>query len=163
MSAMHPPAHHRQPQGHHPDRPRRPRPHPIRAQIHPVKLVEITSLSLSRVTGSLNSLATWNAAPSKESVTGAFRMHALSMAWDFAESNPFLDGQPTEISTSAAWVARALENLPLGPGTANQSDASTRGYDTEVIATDPPYYDNVPYSDISDFFYVWLRQTTGKI
>jgi putative DNA methylase len=124
-------------------------------------VVAYLALSVSRITGSLNQLATWNAAPSKESVTGAFRMHALSMAWDFAESNPFLDGQPTEVSTSAAWVARAIENLPIGSGEARQADAAAYDYGTGVVSTDPPYYDNVPYSDISDFFYVWLRRMAG--
>jgi putative DNA methylase len=115
-------------------------------------------LAISRITGSLNSLATWNAAASKEGVTGTFRVQGLPMIWDFGESNPLLDGQPTEPLTSASWVARAIENLPGGAGNAVQEDAATRAYDGVLVSTDPPYYDNMGYSSLSDFFYVWLRQ-----
>jgi putative DNA methylase len=116
------------------------------------------ALAVSRITGSLNNLSTWNAAASKESVTGAFRVQALPMIWDFGESNPLLDGQPTEPLTSATWVARAIESLPSGVGHAVQADAATRTYQGVGISTDPPYYDNMGYSSLSDFFYVWLRQ-----
>ena len=89
-------------------------------------IITYLGLAVSRITGSLNNVSTWNSAPSKESVTGAFRVQALPMAWDFAESNPLLDGQPTEPSTSANWVARAIESLPGGAGQATQQDASSR-------------------------------------
>ena len=120
-------------------------------------------LAVSRIAGSLSNLATWNAAPSKESVTGVFRVHALSMKWDFAESNPFLEGQPTDILTSAQWVAEAVESLPAKPGRAVQDNASTRTYSGVLVSTDPPYYDNVGYADLSDYFYVWLRRSLGSI
>jgi putative DNA methylase len=120
-------------------------------------------LAVSRITGSLNSLSTWNAAASKESVTGAFRAQTLPMAWDFGESNPLLEGQPTELLTSATWVALAIENLPGGVGHAVQDDASRRSYKGRLVSTDPPYYDNVGYADLSDFFYVWLRRLLGDV
>jgi putative DNA methylase len=120
-------------------------------------------LAVSRISGSLANLATWNAAPSKESVTGVFRVHALSMKWDFAESNPFLIGQPTDMSTSAEWISHAIEFLPVGHGQTSQENASTRDYSGVLVATDPPYYDNVGYADLADYFYVWLRRTLNGI
>jgi putative DNA methylase len=117
------------------------------------------ALAVSRIAGSLANLATWNAAPSKESVTGVFRVHALSMKWDFAESNPFLDGQPTDIRASTEWIAEVIDHLPDGNGRSTQQNASARTYSGLLVSTDPPYYDNVGYSDLSDYFYVWLRQS----
>ena len=121
------------------------------------------SLAVGRITSSLTNLATWNAAPSKESVTGAFRRQALPMAWDFGEANAFLKGQPSEFMTSAEWVARCLNALPMGKGEASQVDAASRGYGGVLVATDPPYYDNITYADLSDFFYVWLRRSLLSI
>jgi putative DNA methylase len=120
-------------------------------------------LAVSRIAGSLANLATWNAAPSKESVTGVFRVHALSMKWDFAESNPFLYGQPTDVLTSAEWVAGAVEYLPTGRGKASQENASTRSYAGLLVSTDPPYYDNVGYADLADYFYIWLRRMLSPV
>jgi putative DNA methylase len=117
------------------------------------------AFAISRITGSLCNLATWNSAPSKESVTGVFRMHAISMTWDFAESNTFLDGQPTDMQASAEWVAEAVDCLPAGHGRATQKNASTRTYAGVAVSTDPPYYDNVGYADLSDYFYIWLRRS----
>ena len=90
-------------------------------------------------------------------------MQALPMAWDFAESNPLLDGQPTEMLTSATWVARAIEALPSGVGYAAQKDASSRSYNGILVSTDPPYYDNISYANLSDYFYVWLRRSLAAI
>ena len=80
------------------------------------------------------------------------------MAWDFAEGNPM--GKSTGGFDKVIMpVVDALKRLPSGiPGNVIQADAVTRDYSPGfVISTDPPYYDNVPYSDLSDFFYVWLR------
>jgi putative DNA methylase len=121
------------------------------------------AFAVSRITGSLTTLATWNSAQSKESVTGAFRVQALPITWDFGESNPFLTGQPTELVTSATWVSRALESVPIGYGYARQADAADVDYDGMLVSTDPPYYDNMSYADLSDFFYVWLRRSLATI
>jgi putative DNA methylase len=63
------------------------------------------------------------------------------------------------------WVARALEAVPaVTPGVAAQSDAQSQSLSKgKVISTDPPYYDNVPYADLSDFFYVWLRRSLRPV
>src|SRR3546814_15969131 len=64
------------------------------------------------------------------------------------------------------WVRKAIEHLPAGiVGEVRQRDARARVEEAEgaVVSTDPPYYDAVPYSDISDFFYVWLRRSLANI
>jgi len=108
---------------------------------------------------SLNSLATWNSAPSKEGVTGPFRRHALPMAWDFAEANALLVGQPSELTTSTEWVSRVVSALPSGLGEVSQVSATNRDYEAALVSTDPPYYDNIGYADLSDYFYIWLRRS----
>jgi putative DNA methylase len=115
-------------------------------------------IAVSRTAGSLSNLNTWNPAPSMETVNNVFKMQSLSMVWDFAESNPFREG-PASLKSSAEWISRVLEKLPARPGESVQADAANRSYEDFVISTDPPYYDNVGYADLSDFFYVWLRQS----
>ena len=120
-------------------------------------------MAVDRIAAVNCSLARWNAAPSKESVTDVFARQALPMVWDFAEGNPFQWG-PANLSWSVKWVADALTGLPALPaGRVEQADAASRDYSNAVISTDPPYYDNIGYSDLSDFFYVWLRRSLRNI
>ena len=86
------------------------------------------------------------------------------MVWDFAESNPFADAGGS-FETSIDKGAMAVRDLPrVGFGTAVQQDAQTQTLSTyKVISTDPPYYDNIGYADLSDFFYVWLRRSLRPI
>ena len=82
------------------------------------------------------------------------------MMWDFAESNPFSNSSQNW-RAQIEWVARVVERLPTNAnnGEAYQADASTTIHAQKgpIIVTDPPYYDNIDYADLSDFFYVWLR------
>nr|WP_248814551.1 hypothetical protein [Frankia sp. AgPm24] len=86
------------------------------------------------------------------------------MAWDFAEINPFVKSSGTW-TESVDWVVKVLEFLPdvERQGEVRQADAASRPYSSFLINTDPPYYDNIGYSDLSDFFYVWLRRTLRGI
>ncbi|MFE9927740.1 DUF1156 domain-containing protein [Streptomyces sp. NPDC005533] len=119
--------------------------------------------AVSRLASTNSSLCRWNSAPSKESVSDTFSRHALPMLWDFAEGNTFCKG-PCDIEWSATWVSRALDMLPASThGTVTQADASSRDYTGLLVSTDPPYYDNIGYSDLSDFFYVWLRRSLRGI
>ena len=93
-----------------------------------------------------------------------FTMHAISMSWDYPEANPF-SSIHCGFEEGLNWVAKAVERLPaVGIGSARQQDAQTQEMSTgKVISTDPPYFDNVPYADISDFFYVWMRRSLRSV
>ncbi|TBH17454.1 DUF1156 domain-containing protein [Thermus thermamylovorans] len=120
------------------------------------------SFALDRLAESNNTLSRWQSAGDK--VAGAFGRQALPMVWDFSEINPF-SGSTRNFMDAVEWVAEALEALPAYPeGQARQANAldSVNGVPTPpLLSTDPPYYDNVPYADLSDFFYVWLRKVLG--
>ena len=85
------------------------------------------------------------------------------MSWDFAESNTFAKSSGTW-RESYEHVARVLERLPSsGSGHVRQQDAVVAVAGHAVLSTDPPYYDNIGYSDLSDYFYVWLRRSLRVI
>jgi putative DNA methylase len=86
------------------------------------------------------------------------------MTWDFGDGNIFCDSSGTW-TPSVDWVAKAIESLPTkGVGSATQAEAqSTTLSRNKFVSTDPPYYDNIGYSDLSDFFYVWLRRALKPV
>lgn len=89
-----------------------------------------------------------------------FARQAIQMTWSFAEANPF-STSTQNWRAQIEWIAKVIENLPtsVNKGEVFQADAATttHAYNSPLIATDPPYYDNIDYADLSDFFYVWLR------
>ena len=95
-----------------------------------------------------------------EAIRNIFARQAIPMVWDFAESNPFCNSIGNWLA-HVERIATAVERLPAdaNTGETHQADASTTIYADSgpVIVTDPPYYDNIGYADLSDFFYVWLR------
>ncbi len=86
------------------------------------------------------------------------------MVWDFAEGNPFSESSGNWMN-NVEWGAKALTNMPAkGSGSAIQADATRQETSLDkVVSTDPPYYDNIGYADLSDFFYVWLRRSLRPI
>ena len=87
------------------------------------------------------------------------------MNWDFAEANP-LSNSTGNFSGAIDWVAEVIESSACGiPGIAKQLDATATNNSPNriVISTDPPYYDNIGYADLSDFFYVWLRRSLAYV
>lgn len=110
----------------------------------------------------LSSIATWSAAPKNELVVGTFRRQALPMTWDFGEANPFASSSGSVLKNAEA-VAKTIETaIPaLVGGSAKQLDAASgpSPIRNPIVSTDPPYYDNIGYADLSDFFYVWLRRS----
>jgi putative DNA methylase len=98
--------------------------------------------------------------PRMDRLRGTFQRQALPMTWDFAEANPF-GGAGGDFAHCLFSVWEVVGRLPgRAPGTAALADAAA--LDTAkpaLIATDPPYYDNVGYADLSDFFYIWLRRS----
>ena len=118
---------------------------------------------VSRLTDYSSSINTWASNPQMEILRNVFARQALPMSWDFAEGNPFADSSGS-LAIMIRAVSLAVERTPArGPSVAEQADAATRDYSGVVISTDPPYYDNIGYSDLSDFFYVWLRRSLKGI
>lgn len=116
------------------------------------------SCALGRTSNYWNTLCAWESGG--EFVKGTFTTHAMPMVWDYGEVNPLTDGGGSWVS-ALGWVSRVIDLLPASvPGLALQLDAAKETTPSEsmtVVSTDPPYYDNVPYSNLSDFFYIWLR------
>ena len=106
-----------------------------------------------------STLCGWDSGPKMESPSHTFGRQALPMIWDFAEGNLF-SATGGSWMTNVEWLAKAIAPLQsLQPGMACQADATVQIVSLDrVVSTDPPYYDNIGYADLSDFFYVWLRR-----
>ena len=114
------------------------------------------ALAVSRQTDRLSSIASWQSIGEK--IRNVFARQAIPMVWDFAEANPFSSSSGNFFG-QVEWIAEVIERLPAdSAGNARQLSADARDYTGLVVSTDPPYYDNIGYSDLSDFFYVWLRR-----
>lgn len=115
------------------------------------------AFGLSRLTDICNSLCRWEV--SKTQVRNLFGRQAIPMIWDFAENNVFA-GAAGDYTTSLGSIVRVIDNFHTGNvGIVKQFNAqSDCGLRNIMVSTDPPYYDNIGYADLSDFFYVWLRQ-----
>ncbi|MFL0410883.1 DUF1156 domain-containing protein [Microbacterium paludicola] len=118
---------------------------------------------VSRLTDYTSSITTWASNPQMEILRNVFARQAIPMAWDFAEGNPFA-ASSGGLDIMIRAVTRAIEKTPARlQAVATQSDAATRSYSGLLVSTDPPYYDNIGYSDLSDFFYVWLRRALRSV
>ncbi len=120
------------------------------------------TFAISKVSNIGSTVASWM------NDRGAFRetfaRQAIPMVWDFAEANPFANAGGSFV-TAIDKGAMAIRDLPeSGTGFVYQQDAQTQNISLKkLISTDPPYYDNIPYADLSDFFYVWLRRSLRAI
>ena len=116
------------------------------------------ALAVGKLANGCSSFTRWDVSTSK--APGVFARQAISMVWDFAETNPFSSSTQNWIG-HVDLVSKAVEILPAdsNPGETQQADAANtiHAKDGPVIVTDPPYYDNIGYADLSDFFYIWLR------
>jgi putative DNA methylase len=94
-----------------------------------------------------------------QTMRNTFGRQAIPMVWDFAEANT-LSRSTGSYASGIDQVVRVIRELPAAiPGYASQTDAQSQSLSvSRICSTDPPYYDNVGYADLSDFFYVWLRQ-----
>lgn len=95
-----------------------------------------------------------------DKIRNTFGRQALPMSWDYAESNPFSSSTGCFDST-VDWIAKCLNCFPASyKGIAEQRDAQNDcGLREVMVSTDPPYYDNIGYADLSDFFYIWMRRS----
>ena len=116
------------------------------------------AFTVSKIANGGSKFSIWD--PSGMSVKITFMRQAVPMTWDFPESNPF-STSGKNYDAHYEGVAKLVEVLPTNAtiGKTYQADASTNVHanDGPIIVTDPPYYDNIQYADLSDFFYVWLR------
>lgn len=119
-------------------------------------------LAASKATMFVNTLSRWRAGEGK--TAPAFGRQAIAMVWDYADINPFA-GAGGDIQGVVDGGAKSILNFSSQPeGIVSQQDAQTQVISQDkVISTDPPYYDNIGYADLSDFFYVWLRRSLRPI
>lgn len=122
------------------------------------------ALAISRSTDYWSSICTWRSDPKNLGVGHVFSRQGIPMTWDFAEGNPFSDSSGNW-TLNLSWIVKVLGRLdPHRPGSCVQASASDVDMGiAPVISTDPPYYDNIGYADLSDFFYVWLRKALRPI
>ncbi|KAB2964428.1 MAG: DUF1156 domain-containing protein [Thermoanaerobaculia bacterium] len=117
------------------------------------------ALAISRLADYGSSIATWR--PKDNAMRSTMPKQAIQMAWDFAEGSPF-GASSSGFEECVSVVARVVERaLALGQGEATNhgvQEAVLAGGRAPVVSTDPPYYDNVGYAELSDFYYIWLRQ-----
>jgi putative DNA methylase len=133
------------------------------AEAYAAAVVVCLSMCVSRQANRSSTLNIWD--QQGENVQQVFGMQALRMTWDFVEGNPFSGstgnfGGQIEYFTKVLDVSCSASTV----GTAQQSDAQSQSVSIDkIVSTDPPYYDNVGYADLSDFFYVWLRNPLRPI
>ena len=106
-----------------------------------------------------SSICSWHSG--RELIRNTFGRQAIPMTWDYAEGNP-LSKSAGCLESMLTWIVKSIDDLPISSlqGHSKQFDAqSDNGMRGIVVSTDPPYYDNIGYADLSDYFYVWLRQS----
>ena len=129
-------------------------------------LVSYLALGVDMTAAFTNTLARWE--NTSEAIKQLYSRQALPMLWDYVEVNPFSNSSG---SYEAGWgyYFKVMEHCSQTysiPATVTQSSAISQPYHDnyfDAVFTDPPYYDNVPYADLSDFFYVWLKRTIGDL
>ena len=111
-----------------------------------------------------STICTWH--NSGEKMRNTFGRQAIPMTWDFAECNPF-SASTGNWMAMVDWIAKAVEHVPASLTSAEvlQRDARARVRESAgaTVSTDPPYYDNISYADLADFFYVWLRRNLSDV
>lgn len=124
------------------------------------------ALAVDRLADFNSNIARW--ANHRETSAATFGRQALGMVWDYCETVPISDSTGS-FSGSIEWVCRVCDNLSLSnlsQGTAVQASAANHPLPNDsasLVFTDPPYYDAVPYANLADFFYIWLKRSIGDI
>jgi putative DNA methylase len=132
------------------------------AKAYSEAVVTYLALAISRITQYWSNISSWHT--SGEKMQPVFARQAIPMMWDFAETNPLSNSSGNWIG-GINWIAKVIEAINSNiEGKVVQSDVVTLNNKIPfVISTDPPYYDNIGYADLSDFFYVWLRKNLSSI
>ena len=125
-------------------------------------IVAYLACALSKLTDYSSTICSWH--NGRETLRHTFARFALPMVWDYCEVNP-LSERTGGLAAMAEWVARYLDRtapaIASAPAPAIRSRSAIADHGSnefDVICTDPPYYDAIPYSDLMDFFHVWLRR-----
>jgi adenine-specific DNA methylase len=128
-------------------------------------VITVLALVLDKIIDSNSSLCRWR--PTSQDIGNTFGRQALGIVWDFAEINIFSGStRDWDHSIEGCINAMLVASDTVGVGTAQQFSADQNPLPSDfagLIFTDPPYYDSVPYANLSDFFYVWLKRTLSKI
>jgi putative DNA methylase len=123
------------------------------------------ALALDKLMAQNTMLGTWNSR--RETVTGLFARPGLSMAWDYVEINPVRPNGPWQTSVEAILAAiRAAAHSSSQPGVVQTGTATELPYPTahfDLVVVDPPYYDAIQSADLSEIFYLWLREAVGEL
>jgi putative DNA methylase len=119
------------------------------------------AFAIDRMADAGSTIATW---AHSGFIRFTFARQAIPMTWDFAECN-FLSDSTGNFGGAIEWIFKAISEFqPRNTGSLRQQDAQQVVLpEGAVISTDPPYYDNIAYADLSDFFYVWLRKATKSV
>lgn len=118
--------------------------------------------SINKMADRGSSICSWDS--SRSSTRNTFGRQAIPMTWDFAEANPLSDSTGNFLG-GISWAVSVLKNFSFANfGEVTQQDAAAQSISAEkVVSTDPPYYDNIGYADLSDFFYVWMRRALRPV
>ena len=122
------------------------------------------AFAISKLADRGSTICTWFT--ERDSTRNTFSRQGIPMTWDYAELNTMLAGTGSFLG-AVAWTAESIEGVGAASdrhmGVSYQADATTqRITENKCVSTDPPYYDNISYADLSDFFYVWLRRSVGE-
>jgi putative DNA methylase len=112
-----------------------------------------------------STLTRWDPTPTASGIINTFSRQALPMSWDYSEGNPFSEASGN-FDSGIGWIAQVIDySLPATIlSVASTADAATQLLSSDkVVSTDPPYYDNIAYADLSDFFYVWMRRSQKRV
>ena len=120
------------------------------------------ALALDRLSDRGSSISSWDS--TRDNVRNTFGRQAIPMMWDYAEANPLSSSTGSWIAM-VEWVRKCVEAFPsIRSGVGVQAEAAKQTISSaKVVSTDPPYYDNIGYADLSDFFYVWLRRSLKPV
>jgi putative DNA methylase len=133
------------------------------AQAYADAVATYLAIAVDRLADRNSIICSWDV--SRDSTRNTFARQAIPMVWDFAEANPMSESTGNFYGT-IDWVAEVVEASPCNTlGVAKQCDATTsiNEITSPLISTDPPYYDNIGYADLADFFYIWLRRSLHAI
>jgi putative DNA methylase len=123
------------------------------------------AFAIDKMSDRHSTLGRWDPTPTASGVINTFSRQALPMTWAYAEGNPFSEASGN-FQGGTGWIAKVVDVSLSGgkKGCASNNDASVQSVSMDkVVSTDPPYYDNIGYADLSDFFYVWLRRSLKPV